>query len=279
MSHSIWPVRRPGSTDPGVEQAAHPARIRARHRLDPRAQRGRHNLRTDDPGFLDSEPVEVEEPTCRFTLADAEAFPETPLAPTSRPEDPAYILFTSGSTGVPKGVAITHANVKAFADWATRQFGMTHSDRNSSHPPFHFDLSTLDIYGTFAVGAELHLVPAELESAADEACVVHRGGGTDAMGLGSVAAHLHGEVRRGAAGGLFVAASRALLWRGAADDDADLLDAACPSGDVHEPVRPKLKPRSRVAITPCLPFRVPRTSRFRSALHARARSCSFSTTS
>ena len=113
-------------------------------------------------GSLDADPLDVEEPPCRFALGDAEAFSDEPLAPASRPEQPAHLLFTSGSTGVPKGVAITHANVTAFVEWATSYFGMTHTDRNSSHPPLHFDLSTFDIYGTFAVGAELHLVPAEL---------------------------------------------------------------------------------------------------------------------
>jgi amino acid adenylation domain-containing protein len=113
-------------------------------------------------GSLDAEPLEVEAPPCRFTLADAQAYSESSLPPAARPEHPAHLLFTSGSTGVPKGVAITHANAKAFVEWATSYFGITHADRNSSHPPLHFDLSTFDIYGTFAVGAELHLVPVEL---------------------------------------------------------------------------------------------------------------------
>jgi non-ribosomal peptide synthetase component F len=43
-----------------------------------------------------------------------------------------------------------------------KYFGMGSSDRNSGHPPLHFDLSQFDIFGTFAAGAQLHLVPADL---------------------------------------------------------------------------------------------------------------------
>ena len=85
-----------------------------------------------------------------------------PLDPRVGEGDMAHVLFTSGSTGTPKGVVITHANVTAFVDWAVGYFGTRASDRISGHPPLHFDLSTFDIYGSFAAGAELHLVPAEL---------------------------------------------------------------------------------------------------------------------
>jgi len=75
------------------------------------------------------------------------------------PQRAAHILFTSGSTGQPKGVVITHANVHAFLAWAVAYFQMDASDHNSCHSPLHFDLSTFDVYGTFATGAQLHLVP------------------------------------------------------------------------------------------------------------------------
>jgi amino acid adenylation domain-containing protein len=76
------------------------------------------------------------------------------------PDDAAHILFTSGSTGTPKGVVITHANVAAFLDWAIPYFGIDADDRLSGHPPFHFDLSTFDIFASLWTGAQLHLVPA-----------------------------------------------------------------------------------------------------------------------
>ena len=85
-----------------------------------------------------------------------------PLEYENGPDDAAHILFTSGSTGTPKGVVITHANVLRFVEWAVAYFGMDASDRVSAHPPLHFDLSFFDIFGTFAAGAELHIVPSEL---------------------------------------------------------------------------------------------------------------------
>jgi amino acid adenylation domain-containing protein len=97
-----------------------------------------------------------------FTWSDADAYADGPLAYANHQDDIAHILFTSGSTGAPKGVPITHSNVSHFVEWAVRYFGIESGDRTSSHPPLHFDLSTFDIFGTLLAGAELHLVPADL---------------------------------------------------------------------------------------------------------------------
>jgi amino acid adenylation domain-containing protein len=90
---------------------------------------------------------------------DWRVHPPVALGIEQTSDDLAHILFTSGSTGVPKGVQITHAMASAFTEWAVAHFGTRPDDRISSHPPLHFDLSTFDIYATLCAGAELHLVP------------------------------------------------------------------------------------------------------------------------
>jgi amino acid adenylation domain-containing protein len=74
-------------------------------------------------------------------------------------QDLAYILYTSGSTGDPKGVMLTHRNALAFIEWATKEFAVNSKDRLSSHAPLHFDLSVFDLYAAANAGAAVVLVP------------------------------------------------------------------------------------------------------------------------
>lgn len=97
-----------------------------------------------------------------LAAADLAVLPETSPDARVSPDDAAHILFTSGSTGTPKGVVISHRNVTSFLEWAVPYFGIDESDRISGHAPFHFDLSTFDVYGALTTGSELHLVPPEL---------------------------------------------------------------------------------------------------------------------
>jgi amino acid adenylation domain-containing protein len=113
-------------------------------------------------GWLDDSIVPETEPAPDFTLRDLAHAPATLPAPANTSRDLAQILFTSGSTGTPKGVMLTHANIVHFIEWAGRYFGITHTDRVSQHPPLRFDVATFDIFGALWAGAELHLVPAEL---------------------------------------------------------------------------------------------------------------------
>lgn len=88
--------------------------------------------------------------------------PRTPIDVPVASDDLAYILYTSGSTGAPKGVCISHRNARSFIDWAVRTLGAGPDDRFANHAPLTFDLSVLDLYTAFAVGASVHLVPSTL---------------------------------------------------------------------------------------------------------------------
>ncbi len=94
-------------------------------------------------------------------LAKAEPL-ATPALPDTAQDDLAYILYTSGSTGKPKGVMLTHENAISFVDWCSETFAPRPEDRCSSHAPFHFDLSILDIYMALKHGCTLVLVPEDL---------------------------------------------------------------------------------------------------------------------
>ena len=113
-------------------------------------------------GRLDSETPQDDDPPLSFTRGDATGYPATEPACANTGADVAHILFTSGSTGTPKGVMITHESVGHVIRWAQAHFGMASTDRLSQHSPLRFDVSTFDIFCALWSGAELHLVPPEL---------------------------------------------------------------------------------------------------------------------
>ncbi|PYK69493.1 MAG: hypothetical protein DME45_01900 [Verrucomicrobia bacterium] len=67
----------------------------------------------------------------------------------------AYLLFTSGSTGQPKGVIVSHANVLHYVDYVTKRYGIESSDRMSQTFDLTFDLSAHDLFVTWSSGARL----------------------------------------------------------------------------------------------------------------------------
>jgi amino acid adenylation domain-containing protein len=73
--------------------------------------------------------------------------------PVVRSDDPAYLLFTSGSTGVPKGVAVSHANARAFLDAVAERYDFSADDRFSQTFNLTFDLSVFDMFAAWDCGA------------------------------------------------------------------------------------------------------------------------------
>lgn len=69
--------------------------------------------------------------------------------------DAAYIMFTSGSTGFPKGAVMTHANVLNLIAWAQESFGITSDDILTNVNPLYFDNSVFDFYSSLFNGARL----------------------------------------------------------------------------------------------------------------------------
>lgn len=77
-------------------------------------------------------------------------------------EDIAYVMFTSGSTGFPKGVPISHASIFNFIEWGKEKLEINKKDNFANLSPLYFDNSVFDFYLSFFLGATLCAVPKDL---------------------------------------------------------------------------------------------------------------------
>lgn len=79
-----------------------------------------------------------------------------PAPEKNTPQDLCYIMYTSGTTGKPKGVMLMHKNVVHFANWIAKGFDLEHGLRWAHHSRISFDLSVLDIFGCYFTGGTLY---------------------------------------------------------------------------------------------------------------------------
>lgn len=76
--------------------------------------------------------------------------------------DPAYLLFTSGTTGIPKGVVVPHRAIMDRIEWMVQRFGFCQKNILANQAPFHFDASMPDIYLNLIAGSRLVIPPESL---------------------------------------------------------------------------------------------------------------------
>lgn len=84
---------------------------------------------------------------------------DKPISVNIMGHDLAYIMYTSGSTGVPKGIMHTHHSGLSYAQLSAETYGLTENDRLGNHSPIHFDISTLGYFTAPLVKATTVIVP------------------------------------------------------------------------------------------------------------------------
>ncbi|MBQ9466139.1 MAG: amino acid adenylation domain-containing protein [Muribaculaceae bacterium] len=95
-----------------------------------------------------------------------------PIAPSFRrglgedavpaPSDLFILLYTSGSTGVPKGCRLSHGNLVAFCNWYRRYYDLRPEHNVAAYASYGFDACMMDLYPALTTGATVHIVPEEL---------------------------------------------------------------------------------------------------------------------
>jgi amino acid adenylation domain-containing protein len=138
-------------------------------------------------------PALIDSPACPSVVLAAEADPQhlpprsvcvrsadldrtPPLAalPQVGPDDDAYLMFTSGSTGAPKGVPITHSNITSFLASAQSRYGIDPDDRLTQTFDPTFDLYLFDLFMAWSHGASLRVLDPLEAVAPAPALAAHR---------------------------------------------------------------------------------------------------------
>ena len=98
----------------------------------------------------------------RLMLSELRAVEQPPALPKVEPSDLFILLYTSGSTGVPKGVRLTHGNLVCFVEWYHRYYELQPQDCVGQYASYGFDACMMDMYPTLTRGAALCIIPEEI---------------------------------------------------------------------------------------------------------------------
>ncbi|MBP5497784.1 MAG: amino acid adenylation domain-containing protein, partial [Muribaculaceae bacterium] len=90
-------------------------------------------------------------------LPPAEKLPEGPES-----DSRFILLYTSGSTGVPKGCMLTHRNLVTFCDWYRRYYDLNPGDHVAAYASYGFDACMMDLYSALTTGATVYIIPEEI---------------------------------------------------------------------------------------------------------------------
>ena len=87
---------------------------------------------------------------------------ESILLSIPKPHDMFVILYTSGSTGMPKGCILEHGNLVNYCNWHQSYYSVTEGDRAAAYANFGFDAHMLDIYPYITCGASTYIIPSAM---------------------------------------------------------------------------------------------------------------------
>ena len=112
------------------------------------------------PGMADLTDLQTDFPLHQYLLSkDIFANQDPVFETTVSAQAIAYLLFTSGTTGEPKGVPVTHSNVRSYIDYMCGQCDLNETDRFSQHSDLTFDLSVHNMLVAWERGASLYCLP------------------------------------------------------------------------------------------------------------------------
>jgi amino acid adenylation domain-containing protein len=131
----------------------------ALHQLPELLKEISHRLTVILPDISDATDLASLHPEHRFVTSRQFSEQSASALPDVHPSAVAYLLFTSGSTGQPKGVPISHLNARSYIEYTCNRYEVTQNDRLSQEFDQTFDLSVHDMFVGWERGACLFCVP------------------------------------------------------------------------------------------------------------------------